>query len=100
VFLNFINNNFESFTEKDVQGIIELHLRKNLNFKQCDPFKIEEIISSVSNIQFKNSETENKIEQIGQILNDLTKKSLEIKKYQIVEDTKFVDLGKIIGKLT
>jgi hypothetical protein len=50
VFLNFINNNFNSFTEKDIQGMIELHLRKNLHYNKCDPLKIEEIISSVSKI--------------------------------------------------
>lgn len=44
VFFDFINENYNTFTEKDLQSLIELHLRRNLTFKKCDPFKIEEII--------------------------------------------------------
>ena len=65
-FVGFINSNFGTFTENDVQRIINDELRRNVKtklaelgpgemYQRCDPFKIEEIHTNSKVIRSTNN---------------------------------------------
>ena len=96
VFVAFINENYRTFTESDLQRIIHDELRQNIlakvkelganqAFTNCDPFKIRSILEHHSAIKASNEAIRSQAHQVGVTVNQLAKTLVDMKKDVHVE---------------
>ena len=90
VFVAFINQNYRTFTEKDLERIIQDELRRNImakvkeidtgeSYQNCDPYKIEEILENTRRLRTTNEGIRESIHKVGVTVNQLAKTSYSLK---------------------
>lgn len=96
VFVAYINENYRSFTERDLQRLIKEELKQNIQAKikelhiaqahqNCDPYKIEQVLVNAAQLKATNEEIRESIHKSGVTINQLAKSSYDLKNENYID---------------
>lgn len=112
VFLNYINENYNKFSEADLQKLFHDILKVNIlhefrnaignpNFTDIDPYKVKFILKKMDVLKETNEEMRDHIHTIGVMVNQLAQSSVKLKQdyHSTSADAHLREIGSAIDKL-